>query len=156
MIVDLFAGTFTCTDCDCRYHAEDMYRRSKRRPTGLCQHCSRDRHRGWYARNTEKAIAYSTAWKRANRERWLDANRKSKHGVPYGFYAEQLAIQGGCCAICKAPEASHATSFHVDHDHATGQIRSLLCDLCNRGLGYFKDNPALLSQAADYLNGWAR
>jgi hypothetical protein len=57
-----------------------------------------------------------------------------------------LADQGGVCAICaKAPAA------HVDHDHGTGAVRSLLCFNCNGGLGQFKDDPALLRVAARYV-----
>jgi hypothetical protein len=39
----------------------------------------------------------------------------------------------------------------VDHDHNTGKIRALLCDRCNRGIGYFNEDPALIRESADYL-----
>lgn len=54
------------------------------------------------------------------------------------------------CDICNKPfkkDKRHA----IDHDHATGQIRGLLCDLCNTGLGMFKDNQELLQKAIVYL-----
>ena len=57
-----------------------------------------------------------------------------------------LAEQGGVCAICKVAPAAH-----VDHDHATGAVRALLCFNCNGGLGQFKDDPDLLRAAADYV-----
>jgi len=50
------------------------------------------------------------------------------------------------CAICHAAPAQH-----VDHDHATGKVRALLCFNCNGGLGQFKDDPAVLRAAAEYV-----
>ena len=61
--------------------------------------------------------------------------------------------QDGRCAICGSAEVKQGNSkyFHVDHDHETGAVRSLLCAMCNKGLGCFEDNPLLLQQARDYL-----
>jgi hypothetical protein len=68
----------------------------------------------------------------------------------YGITAEQadvmLAQQGGLCAICR-----RAPAEHVDHDHATGQVRQLLCFNCNGGLGQFRDDPLALREAARYV-----
>jgi hypothetical protein len=68
----------------------------------------------------------------------------------YGITAEEADAmferQGGLCAICRAAPAKH-----VDHDHATGAVRALLCFNCNGGLGQFKDDPDLLKAAADYV-----
>ena len=52
------------------------------------------------------------------------------------------------CAICGAPGPEH-----LDHDHATGEIRKLLCQRCNQGLGLFRDQPYLLAVAALYVEG---
>ena len=57
-----------------------------------------------------------------------------------------LEAQGGVCAICRT-----GTRRHVDHDHATGAVRALLCFNCNGGLGQFRDDPCLLHAAALYV-----
>jgi hypothetical protein len=54
--------------------------------------------------------------------------------------------QDGKCAVCH-----EVAGLHVDHCHAKGSVRGLLCVRCNRGLGYFKDKPELLKRAAAYL-----
>ena len=50
------------------------------------------------------------------------------------------------CVICGSEE-----KLVVDHDHKSGQIRGMLCNHCNRGLGHFRDDPTLLEFAAQYL-----
>ena len=68
----------------------------------------------------------------------------------YGISAQEadlmFAEQDGLCAICR-----EAGAAHVDHDHATGQVRVLLCFNCNGGLGQFRDDPVVLRAAADYV-----
>lgn len=65
-----------------------------------------------------------------------------------------LAKQGGVCAICKNPEKSCARGYRlaVDHDHATKQVRGLLCVNCNQGLGHFRDSIPRLQAAIGYLS----
>jgi hypothetical protein len=71
-------------------------------------------------------------------------------GRRYGISAEEadlmLAEQDGMCAVCQT-----AAAVHVDHDHETGAVRSLLCFNCNGGLGQFRDDPVVLRAAADYV-----
>jgi hypothetical protein len=68
----------------------------------------------------------------------------------YGITAEEadamLDEQNGLCAICRVAPAAH-----VDHDHETSAVRQLLCFNCNGGLGQFKEDPAVLRAAADYV-----
>lgn len=84
------------------------------------------------------------------------ANRRKELNRLYGLtldaYDRMVAQQGGRCAICGSPEADGKWKrFHVDHDHETGRVRALLCNGCNRGLGFFQDKPEALRAAADYL-----
>ena len=72
-----------------------------------------------------------------------------KYGLTMEAYTAMLDEQGGACAICGS--APDGRPLHVDHDHATGAVRGLLCGLCNAGLGNYRDDPALLAKAIAYL-----
>lgn len=66
-----------------------------------------------------------------------------------------LAAQGGKCGICLASESGRpGWSMAVDHDHATGRIRGVLCYQCNTALGRLDDSPERLLAAAQYLEGF--
>lgn len=87
------------------------------------------------------------------------AYNRMKQLERYGLTIEQhdvmLAGQDGLCAICgnpPNPDGVRASSrLHADHDHVTGKVRALLCNSCNNGIGRFRDDPALLRAAAEYI-----
>lgn len=84
-----------------------------------------------------------------HRERsWKRAGMKDMTVFRYNLMFTQ---QDGCCAICKKHQFEFKRLFCVDHNHDTGEVRALLCDSCNRGLGYFKDSSALLQEGFNYL-----
>jgi hypothetical protein len=74
------------------------------------------------------------------------------YGLTVEDYDRMYEEQGGACAICRNPKNDGPRpSLHVDHDHATGEVRGLLCNLCNVGLGSFGDDIERLGQAIAYL-----
>lgn len=58
--------------------------------------------------------------------------RAKQLGVSDEEYERRLAAQGGRCAIPGCPRTPKTRRFHVDHDHATGYVRGLLCHWHNR------------------------
>jgi hypothetical protein len=58
------------------------------------------------------------------------------YGITLKQYDDLLDKQLGLCAICDRKPGGRR--LDVDHDHRTGEIRGLLCHLCNRALGMFR------------------
>lgn len=66
--------------------------------------------------------------------------------------------QNGLCAICRKPQPPRnrhgrilEITLAVDHCHATGRIRGLLCDKCNFGIAHFQEDVEILKNAIAYL-----
>lgn len=100
--------------------------------------------------------AYAKNWYRANPRKVKNNLLKKYYGITLDQYNEMALAQNQRCDICKREETAvdkHGVPRHmaVDHCHATGGIRALLCSSCNKALGGFKDDPALLRAAADYV-----
>jgi hypothetical protein len=81
-----------------------------------------------------------------------ERNLKTLYGITHNDYLKMLEAQNGRCAICGTDTPGGKRAFHVDHCHATGKVRGLLCGNCNRGIGYLKDSVSNLSSAILYLN----
>lgn len=74
---------------------------------------------------------------------------KKRYGITVEQYDLLLKSQKGVCAICGGNNLDEKR-LSVDHDHNTGEVRGLLCNTCNRKLGWFE---ALRESIEDYLNG---
>lgn len=142
-----------CTD---RYSRDGLHT--------ICRACQRKSRQANKQRISEYGRGYREQNReriRANRRRWRDANPDDNLQRFYGLsnkkYQIMLEAQEGMCAICKQPEievdyhTGRVKPLSIDHSHETGKVRGLLCGRCNRGLGYFRDNPTLLLEAARYL-----
>jgi hypothetical protein len=81
-----------------------------------------------------------------NKCRRKDKKLQTRYSITIDDYHDMLEEQDGRCRIC-----NKASKLHVDHDHKTHEVRGLLCNSCNVGLGHFKDNISLIQKAATYL-----
>jgi hypothetical protein len=76
-----------------------------------------------------------------------DKCRAQSHGLSLQAYRAMRERQKNVCGICKTP----GKPLCVDHCHATGKVRGLLCRDCNLGLGNYKDKPVFTRAATAYL-----
>lgn len=84
----------------------------------------------------------------------INKHRERILGVSPEQYTEMHKAQKGRCGLCKKQLRSRRyKQFSVDHCRATGRIRGLLCQLCNRGLGFFSDDVELLQRAIEWVKG---
>ncbi len=76
-----------------------------------------------------------------------------KYGITIEQYEDMLWIeQEGRCPICGKEQAKAKSTFHVDHNHKTGDIRAIICGYCNTYLMmYLHDNPKRAMGLANYL-----
>lgn len=118
-----------CTKC-LVYKTWDRYYKHKKSSTGYSQSCI-DCHNEKYPP-----------------EYYRQRQLAEKYGITLSEYEGMFEDQEGVCAICQKPSDRPLV---VDHCHATGRVRGLLCFNCNVGLGYYADRPECLRRAADYL-----
>lgn len=121
---------------------------------GLCRACYR---------NTAHFKALRRRYYLANKPQWdaqtarareSFAKLRAKFGLSSADLMAMLDAQRGRCAICGELPKRKRLAF--DHCHATGKPRAFLCHPCNNGLGLFRDDPALLKKAIDYLRAHSR
>lgn len=104
----------------------------------------------WAKRNS----GYQKQYRDTHPEMEKNKALKYNYGITLEKYNTMFSDQGGCCKICGTHQSNLNRALCVDHCHKTNKVRALLCDLCNRGLGYFKDSEDLLITASQYLEGF--
>lgn len=87
------------------------------------------------------------SWCRECRNSYKRGNSHKKYSIHIEENAlKEIKEQTQECVICGSQE-----KLVIDHDHQTNEVRGMLCNHCNRGLGHFRDDPLLLEFAAQYL-----
>jgi hypothetical protein len=102
----------------------------------MCLRCFSELGNEWQKRNPERSARHKR-----------NSNLIKRVGITLEESERLLIHQGGLCAVCKQT----IKLPHVDHDHASNEVRGILCFNCNSGLGSFKDNIQILMAAIDYL-----
>lgn len=143
--------TAVCTKCRQRKALEE-FPTSRAHPRGhfpWCKLCNVAHVAAWRKANPEKYRETSARARRQRTDAGLnrDARLKAVYGMTVADYERMYAEQGGACLIC----GTEAERLDIDHCHKTKKVRGLLCHTCNVGIGFLRDDPGLLLNAASYL-----
>lgn len=103
-----------------------------------------------YEKHKEARRAASKMWyedhkidllnkRKYNRSIKKNQDLKRLYGLSLEEFERMYKEQEGKCGVCRT-----TTKLVVDHNHVTGKVRGLLCNNCNRALGWAKENPETL------------
>jgi hypothetical protein len=127
-----------CSKCS-QTKASSEFSKDKQKSDGLCSYCKECRKPMCHKYFTE------------NKDKYYASGKKTRLKNVYGLTLEQyehMCINTPTCPICSKDITK---SPHIDHDHTTGAVRSLLCGPCNRAIGLLGDSPLIALNASKYL-----
>ncbi len=81
----------------------------------------------------------------------IDAHLRQRYGLTQERKDGMLAEQGGCALCGVTKPVGYGGKWHVDHDHATDEVRAILCPRCNLLLGMLKDDLSFIQKIVEYL-----
>lgn len=105
----------------------------------------------YYYKNRDKINKKRRLYRSKNKKFAREYVLRTKYNLSLEQLNEMMVNQNNECAICHRHQKDISKSFSVDHNHATGQVRGLLCDPCNIGIGMLKDSVINLQSAINYL-----
>ena len=116
----------------------------------------------WRKNNPEKVLAQKQRyndkngnWYEKNKDLYRNNHYNKMYGITLKDYDFMLEQQNYKCKICGVSSElimeQSGKSLSVDHNHTTNEIRGLLCNSCNSGLGHFKDDIDIMNEAINYL-----
>ena len=118
-----------------------------------CTVCNRTKRLGLFYKVKSNKDGYANRCKSCTRKSTTRRNQRStlvaKYGITLAEFDAMLAHQDGKCYICHMNQGKKHLS--IDHDHATGEVRGLLCQPCNRFLGRISDRPEAGIRVTTYL-----
>lgn len=119
-----------------------------------------ERMKKQYLKNKDKIKERQEKYRLKNKDKIKEYNLIRNYNVTQEQYEQMVISQDGKCAICGKEEtrinnkSGKIQNLSVDHDHKTGKVRQLLCNICNNVLGRINDDPDIAIKLARYLYKW--
>jgi hypothetical protein len=99
------------------------------------------------------------------KKKWLEENKERKKRVDRAYHLKRYSLtpeefdrlvlqSAGKCPICGVTFGTNGLKGDgavVDHDHATGKVRGIICNACNRGIGQFSEDTDVMLNAVKWL-----
>jgi len=139
--------------CECKECRKNDRKKDYNKPFKRCTSCKKllpNNEEYFYKLNKGKDCANRALCIECHAEYQRNYKLVKKYGITVDDYERMYKEQGGKCAICE----EKYDSLVVDHCHTTGKVRSLLCNNCNSGFGYFKEDSKRLNNAIKYKELW--
>lgn len=97
----------------------------------------------------ECQLAQNKKWQKNNKDRSRQLDRNGKTRRTYGAkgleYRKLIDAGEATCFSC-----GETKNLHIDHCHATGETRGILCHWCNTALGLLKEDIEKMDSLAKY------
>jgi hypothetical protein len=151
MTINAYANQKTCTKCkQTKPQSSFQYYPSRDAYESHCKECRKAYARERYKKDREKIKEQQKKrrqnWHRRDPKARLRAHLKHKYNLTLEQYEALLVSQNHACSVCGRKE-----TLSVDHNHQTGDVRSILCRPCNIVLGILKEDPSRLRALAAYI-----
>jgi len=117
---------------------KQRYATNKKYLHSRCKECDHARVKIYHKNNRAKVT-----------KQQLISHRRRRYGLTEEKYNNMILSQNNLCAICNK---SSRKTLHIDHSHKTGEVRGLLCNNCNTGIGFFKEDISIFTRAIKYLS----
>ena len=108
-----------------------------------------NRNAVWARKNVQRIVDNVRRWRLENPEKGREYHLRRAYGETPASIEKRRKQQKNRCALC-GERFSKIRRIHIDHDHQTDRVRSLLHVTCNLRLGTVEDKQ-FMRQARKYL-----
>ena len=149
-----------CPRCNAVKVVSEFYRKKTTTARGWawdshCIECNRAAVREYGSQNKEMRNARLSEWRKRNPDAAAKVDKRKRLRAKYNLTEADVeamrADQDGRCAICERKTAR----LFIDHSHAKGHVRALLCQTCNTFLGWYENKADTILKFQAYVERYA-